>query len=123
MGEAKHSRARWIVAGPLLAMGMLVLVAGAGPADAAFPGKNGKIAFASLTKKGGVIYTIKPGGGGKTKVTEGSEPSYSPNGKKIAYLGNTPANPTIFTIGVGGGGKVKVTDTGAADSEPSWGSK
>jgi Tol biopolymer transport system component len=71
------------------------------------------------------IYTIDVRGGGNSSkvVDNASEPSYSPSGKKIAYLGDTPANPAIYTIGVGGGGKVKVTDTGAADSEPSWGSQ
>jgi hypothetical protein len=34
-------------------------------AHAAFPGKNGRIAY----NKGGVIYTIYPNGSGKTKVT------------------------------------------------------
>ena len=42
----------------------------AGPAEATFPGKNGRIAYnTALTRC--VIYTINPGGGGKTKVTMG----------------------------------------------------
>ena len=60
-------------------------------AEANFPGKNGRIAYSSFglgTDAG--IYTINPGGGGRTKVTDprvsgDAEPSYSPNGKRIAY--------------------------------------
>jgi Tol biopolymer transport system component len=64
------------------------------------------------------------GGGNRFKVIDNaSAPSYAPSGTKIAYLGDTPANPAIYTIGAGGGGKAKITDTGAADSEPSWGSQ
>jgi hypothetical protein len=42
------------------------------PAEATFPGKNGKIAY-------------ERNGGGKTEVTQGGEPSFSPDGKRIAY--------------------------------------
>jgi hypothetical protein len=38
-----------LLAAAILAAGLLVLVASANPAGAAFPGKNGKIAFASVT--------------------------------------------------------------------------
>src|SRR5215210_1843140 len=57
-------------------------------ADAAFPGKNGRIAYSAFPLDGGPddrIYTIKAGGDGKTKLTRGLHPSYSPNGKRIAY--------------------------------------
>jgi Tol biopolymer transport system component len=77
-----------------------------------FPGKNGKSAYV-----GGVIYTINPGGGGKTKVTDGDQPSYSPNGKRIAYR----AGGGIYTINVGGGGKFQVTNNNTRDEMPSWG--
>jgi hypothetical protein len=44
-------------------------------AEAAFPGKNGRIAYQGSDR---VIYTIYPDGGGKTKVTEGYTPSSCP---------------------------------------------
>jgi Tol biopolymer transport system component len=69
------------------------------PAEAAFPGKNGKIAFASYQMLPGglapdsVIYTINAGGRGKFQVTHNntfeSTPDYSPDGKKIAYVHGT----------------------------------
>src|SRR5215208_2040429 len=57
--------------------------------EATFPGKNGRIAYASDDPREpyfGPIYTITPGGGGKSKVTNGLAPSYSPDGKRIAYF-------------------------------------
>jgi hypothetical protein len=60
-------------AGALVAAGLLVLmllvVVEARPAEATFPGKNGKIAYSSWDGQDYEIYTINPGGGGKFKVT------------------------------------------------------
>src|SRR5215204_4124644 len=55
-------------------------------AEATFPGNNGRIAYSAFDR--GVdetIYTIKPGGGAKTKITKGYQPSFSLPGKRIAY--------------------------------------
>ena len=71
-------------------------------AEATFPGENGKIAYVG----GGVIYTNNPGEGGTAKVTNGDQPSYSPNGKRMNYT----AGDGIYTIKVGGGDKTKVTE-------------
>ncbi len=103
-------------------MGILVVLE-ARPAEATFPGKNGKIACSAPDD--GVIYTIYPDGGGKAKVTEGSDPSYSPDGKKIAYAGYKGNDADLFTIDVGGGGKTSLTNTGYNVDEymPSWGSR
>ena len=111
-----------LVAGSLV---LIVLVVQERSADATSPGKPGKIAYSAYDGTNEAIYTIGASGGGNSSkvVDNASEPSYSPSGKKIAYLGDTPADPAIYTVDVGGGGKVKVIDTGAADSEPSWGSK
>src|SRR5215204_1457958 len=81
------------VVGLLAAVGLLVLmVVEAQPAEAIFPGKNGKIAYVTLTApRGEEIYTINPDGSGKfrvtnTKNTDEERPGYSPDGKKIAYV-------------------------------------
>ncbi len=69
-----------IVATGLVACTVAVLAVSE-KAEATFPGKNGKTAYENHR----VIYTVKPDGGDKTKVTEGLQPSYSPDGKRIAY--------------------------------------
>jgi hypothetical protein len=77
----------------VLAACAVALLAVAGEAEATFPGTSGRIAYSALD--GGVdetIYTIKPGGGAKTKLTRGYQPSSSPDGNRIAYTvggGNT----------------------------------
>ncbi len=76
-----------IVAAVLMACAVVVLVVSE-KAEATFPGKNGRIAYSAFDFDRGpddTIYTIKLGGGAKTKLTSGYQPSYSPKGKKIAY--------------------------------------
>src|SRR5215211_250353 len=85
-------------AGVLAALGVLV-VAATYPAEAAFPGQNGKIAFVSgevLTLPDGnldlhnlEIYTMNTNGQGVDRLTNDTqvdrEPAWSPDGNKIAF--------------------------------------
>ena len=111
--------------GTLVAVGLLVvmlMVVETRPAEATFPGPNGKIAYAVLNSG---IYTINPGGGGKTKVTDtlmsgDAKPSYSPNGKRIAYSDYDGQDFEIYTINVGGGGKTQVTNNNTHDFWPAY---
>ncbi len=93
-------------------------------AEATFPGKNGRIAYSAWdVGTAEAIYTIKAGGGAKTKLTSGYQPSYSPDGKKIVYTvykGNA-IEGDIYTINVGGGGKFRVTHGKADEGGPAWG--
>ena len=63
----------------------VALLAVSEEANAAFPGKNGTIAYNSQ----GVIYTINPDGSAKPKVANSGVSGYpidhSPDGKKITY--------------------------------------
>jgi hypothetical protein len=116
-----------LVAARLLVL-MLLVVVEARPAEATFPGKNGKIAYSSWDGQDYEIYTINAEGGGTFNVTDNKTddewPSYSPNGKKIAYQGQEGPNADfeIYTINAGGGGRFNVTDNGTEDYEASWGS-
>jgi len=101
-----------------------------GEADAAFPGKNGRIAYNS----GGVIYTIDPDGSAKTKVTNtrvsGYPIDYSPSGKTITYTSYEGFNDgkdtgprkdaEIYTVNVGGGGRTNVTNNNRGDEASSY---
>jgi TolB protein len=115
------------IAGALVAVGLLVLMVvlvEARPAGAAFPGKNGKIAY--LDSRG--LYTINPNGTGRSKVTNasvfGDNPlDYSPTGKKITYAdyeGYDGNDTEIYTINVGGGSKFQVTHTNTNELDPSY---
>jgi hypothetical protein len=92
-----------IVAAVLMACAVVVLVASE-KAEATFPGKNGRIAYSAFDA--GVdetIYTIRPGGGAKSKLTSGYRPSLSPDSKGIAY-----------TVLDGNSGREALSDTSQA---------
>jgi Tol biopolymer transport system component len=79
-----------------------------------------RIAFSATGEKHSAIYTIRAGGGGKTKVAQGSDdPEYSPDGRRIVYYTGNDLHGKIYTINVGGGGKSKVTE----GSNPACGSR
>ena len=107
------------VGATLVAVGLLVLmmllVVDVQPAEAAFPGKNGKIAYSGSDGNDFEIFTIDPGGGNRFQVTDNNnkrgdiEPSFSPDGKRIAYSGYDRHDYEIFTISVDGGNRFQVT--------------
>ena len=66
-------------AGLLAAVGLFVVVLYAQPAEANFPGKPGKIAYAGFDGQDYEIYTINPGGGGKFNVTDNGTGDYNPS--------------------------------------------
>jgi Tol biopolymer transport system component len=109
------------VVGALAAVGLLIalmmLCVEVKPAEAAYPGKNGRIAYQGSDN---VIYTIRPGGEGKTKVTEGQEPAFSADGKKIAYTVWDGNDAEIYTIKLTGGRPFQVTNNDEDDYDPSW---
>jgi hypothetical protein len=77
-----------IVVAVMMACAVALLAVSQKKAEATFPDKNGRIAYSAFDLDGGVdetIYTIKLGGGAKTKLTRGYQPSYSPDGKRFAY--------------------------------------
>ena len=56
------------VAGLLAAVGLLIMVLYAEPAEANYPGTPGRIAYSGLDGNDREIYTIKTDGGGKRLV-------------------------------------------------------
>ena len=96
---------------------LIIVIVEEGPAEATFPGKNGRIAY----NGNGVIYTVHPDGSGKTKVTNtpaGYPIDYSPDGKKIAYTSYAQKDAEIYTINVDGTGKFQVTNNSTNDFTP-----
>ena len=111
------------VAGVLLVCGVGLLNA-AKPAEATFPGKNGKIAYMDSDGHDREIYTISPGGERRFNVTNNNandyEPSYSPTGKRIAYEGSDRKGSDVYTINAGGGAKFQVTNNDTIERSPSY---
>jgi len=85
MAKTYHWGALAAAAGTLVAVGLVVLimlvVVEAGPAEATFPGKPGKIAYEGKDGANGdyEIYTINPGGGSKLKVTDNDTQDDTPS--------------------------------------------
>ncbi len=119
----QRRRAGWAcvrgwAAGLAALLSVVLLGAGmASPAQGAYPGADGRIAFV----RDGDIYTIEAAGTGLQRLTSGghdSGPRWSPSGNEIAYLdrGN------LWIMAADGTDRAQVT--GAAprytDARPSW---
>ena len=111
-----RSRLTAVFASSLLCV--LVLVA---PADAAFPGRNGNIAFTRGTPDGADVYSVRPDGTGLQSLATGPEfqraPAWSPDGTRLVWQqfpGLVVANPDGTDV-------ADVPDLPELDSnDPTW---
>ncbi len=125
---ARISTARLLIAaGALIAAIAMAIALSDEPAGAAFPGKNGKIAFGRCLKPGQEgVFTVKPNGDGLSKLTgKGRQPAWSANGKKIAYTRYTKDGPgfglsAIYKMDASGKKQQRLTKGNRADQFPSW---
>lgn len=111
-GLAAHLASHVCVAVALL---FSVLVLAATPAEAAFPGDNGKIAF----NRGADIYAVNPDGSGLVNLTHTpgpdsveAEPAWSADGKRIAFTSNGRLSGTdrdVYVMNADGSNAVRVT--------------
>ena len=106
----------------VLAAGLFAVV---GPADAVFPGFNGKIAFVSQRDGNQEIYTVNPDGSGLARLTNNpafdNSPQWSPDGSRIAFQSNRDGNSNIYVMNADGSGVTKVTTSEqGGGSGPSW---
>lgn len=131
-----HTRILLVLAGALagaLVVASLVLSASMKPAEAAFPGENGKIVFDSDRTKGdGVdnpegdpeIFTINQDGKGLTQLTRNSvndvDPTYSPDGGWIAFTSYRNGDSEIHKMRSDGSGQTKLTTNDASEIDPAW---
>jgi TolB protein len=91
------------------------------PAQAAFPGANGKFVFTSDRDGKHAIYVMNADGSGVTRLTfspdDDFQPAWSPDGSRIAFVGGTDVKIGIFAVNADGGG---VTLLAANAVEPAW---
>jgi TolB protein len=112
-----------LAAGILAAFLVVVLGTPIKPAEAAFPGNNGKIVFVNTGPNVGYpqIYTMKANGDNKTRLTNSrnfdGSPAFSANGKKIAF----ESDQDIYTMSATGTDKKNVTrSNNVEESDPAW---
>ena len=122
----------------LLALAFALAPSEATSARAAFPGLNGKIAFArtELSKSGvygnSNIYIMNAEGSGQVKLTNYtmprngnffvSSPEWSPDGKKIVYwlAYGDPGSARIYVMNADGSSQMRLPTTVIGAAEPTW---
>jgi Tol biopolymer transport system component len=109
-----------------VACAALFLVASVRPAEAAFPGKNGRIALCH--SNGSTIVSVRPDGSAyRTEVPAGNEytcdPAYSPDGTKLAFTSDqADGNYDIYVKDLASGQLTRLTndEEWLPDRRPSW---
>jgi Tol biopolymer transport system component len=130
MLEVNHSRVSAVIVAVALAAGALALV-GTEPAEAAFPGANGKIAFSSnrVTASSPTgdyeIYTMDSGGTGVIQLTDNTaddiQPAWSSDGQRIAFATNRDGgNYEVYVMASDGNLQSRLTDNLGFDLSPTW---
>jgi TolB protein len=110
--------------------GALLVVAAAVPAQAAFPGANGRLVFQREAPAGDHtqtdVYTIAPNGAGLVRLTHSPNfnefgPNWNAAGTRIAFWRTrAPFGPgTVFTMHADGSGQTQLTH-GVDARDPAW---
>ena len=123
----------------LVAFAVATCLVGAAPAQATFPGANGRIAFSQadlIPPIGGEsgdlsahsnVFTIEPNGTGVAQLTHvagdqaAGAPDWSPDGQEIVYESNESGSFAIWSMDADGQHQKQLTgESGFEDFLPSW---
>jgi Tol biopolymer transport system component len=109
-------------------LAIVLLASAVTAAQAAFPGKNGKIAVGATSQVDRYefhfnIYVVNPDGSGSTALTSDNAsytPAWSPDGSKIAFGSDRGGNSGVYTMNADGSGATRLTTDPAVGGLPAW---
>jgi len=127
-GKAQLRVTRAFRAAVIATVVLTELVVGINESTAAFPGGNGKVAFAATKVVEGQleqrIYVINGDGTGQAQLTTGTaradtSPEWSPDGAKIAFESWRGSGPNVYVMNADGSDEIALTNN-FLSLDPTW---
>ena len=125
--DSRVQRLRRLISASILGTFLLGGTAGPQPAQAAFPGANGRIAFSSNRDGDHEVFIMNADGSGVINLTNNdvkdADPAWSADGTNIAFVRDTSGMELdeIYVMKGDGSGQTNITNHPAvSDIEPSW---
>jgi Tol biopolymer transport system component len=107
------------VGGAVALAAFLLAAALTSTAFAAYPGKNGRIAFELHTNKSASIESVQPNGTDLRRLAPGTDPSWSADGTQMVYSRTVTHQSDIFLMNADGTNQRRVTGRMGAETSPS----